>query len=270
MERNGLSHRDAGLLGVEATRKRIEALKQSNIDSYNKNPRKCLTCGAPIDYEHRINKFCSRSCSAKYNNKERMSDVQSRYLSSLQHGGDGTKYMCRVCGKLLSTLESKYCSPECEAVMLARKGNATKTPRTEKQRHCLWCGDILVTKGATKYCSLDCQGKHKVAQVRDEILRTGQFPASNEGETNRRVVRSFLEAEYGHACMMCGRTEWNGQPIMLIVDHIDGNSKNHSINNFRLICPNCDSTTDTYKYKHGRRSTRDWRQKYIKHVGDAQ
>ena len=268
MERNGMNCRDAGLLGVEATRKRMEELKKKNIESYNKNPRKCLTCGALIDYEHRCNKFCSRSCSATYNNKERMRDVQARYLSSIKHGGDGTKLMCRVCGKLLSTPDTKYCSPECEAIMVARRGNVSSQARPQKKKYCLWCGDNLVRKGATKYCSLDCQASHRAAKNRDNILRTGRFPAKPSGDTDRRVVRAFLELEYGHACMICGRTEWNGQPIMLIVDHIDGDSKNHNIDNFRLLCPNCDATTETYKFKHGRRSTRDWRQKYIKHAND--
>ncbi len=35
--------------------------------------------------------------------------------------------------------------------------------------------------------------------------------------------------------------EWNGKPLPLILDHTDGNSKNNSPSNLRLLCPNCDA-----------------------------
>ncbi len=37
---------------------------------------------------------------------------------------------------------------------------------------------------------------------------------------------------------------------MMILDHIDGNSENRFIDNFRLVCSNCDSQLDTYKSKN--------------------
>ena len=32
---------------------------------------------------------------------------------------------------------------------------------------------------------------------------------------------------------------WNGTPIGLDVDHINGNRRNNTLNNLRLLCPNC-------------------------------
>ena len=47
------------------------------------------------------------------------------------------------------------------------------------------------------------------------------------------------------------------------VDHIDGNHKNNTLDNCILLCPNCHSLTDNYKFKKSHKSTRD-RRKYYK------
>ena len=36
----------------------------------------------------------------------------------------------------------------------------------------------------------------------------------------------------------------------MILDHIDGNAANNIRENYRCICPNCDSQLDTYKSKN--------------------
>ena len=75
-----------------------------------------------------------------------------------------------------------------------------------------------------------------------------------------KQARKFLIQLYGHKCSICNLSEWMNKPIPLIVDHIDGNSTNHLIENFRLVCGNCDMQLDTYKNKNrgnGRKYRRD-------------
>jgi len=40
-------------------------------------------------------------------------------------------------------------------------------------------------------------------------------------------------------CDSCGLSEWQGQPLLLEVHHIDKNPKNNVPENVRLLCPNC-------------------------------
>lgn len=48
-------------------------------------------------------------------------------------------------------------------------------------------------------------------------------------------------------CSICGQgPEWNGAPLCLQVDHIDGDRFNNELNNLRIVCPNCHTQTETY------------------------
>ena len=43
-------------------------------------------------------------------------------------------------------------------------------------------------------------------------------------------------------CYACGMTDtWNGKPINLWLDHINGDGNDWRVENLRMVCPNCDS-----------------------------
>lgn len=78
-----------------------------------------------------------------------------------------------------------------------------------------------------------------------------------------RMVKSFLLEEQDHRCLICNmKDEWQGKPIVFILDHIDGNSENNLRENLRVVCPNCDSQLPTYKAKNTGNGRFKRRQRY--------
>lgn len=52
-------------------------------------------------------------------------------------------------------------------------------------------------------------------------------------------------------CVECGLTDsYNGKPINLTIDHINGVSDDNRVTNLRWLCPNCHSQTPTYTGKN--------------------
>ena len=47
-------------------------------------------------------------------------------------------------------------------------------------------------------------------------------------------------------CSICGINEWHNKKLVLVLDHVDGNSTNCSIENLRWLCPNCNSQQPTF------------------------
>lgn len=96
--------------------------------------------------------------------------------------------------------------------------------------------------GTGKYCSVICQQEYQFQERIISWKNGGYLPG-------RTGIKRYL-SEKKDGCWECGITSWNNKPIVLELDHIDGNSDNNNEDNLSLLCPNCHSQTTTYKGKN--------------------
>lgn len=61
------------------------------------------------------------------------------------------------------------------------------------------------------------------------------------------AIKKRLIGIRGHRCEKCANNRWFDQPITLELEHVDGNNRNHDVENLKLLCPNCHSQTSTWK-----------------------
>ena len=66
-------------------------------------------------------------------------------------------------------------------------------------------------------------------------------------DLKRRLLKAGLKED---KCEICGQLpEWNGKPLVLQLDHINGDHYDNRIENLRIVCPNCHTQTDTFGTK---------------------
>lgn len=65
-----------------------------------------------------------------------------------------------------------------------------------------------------------------------------------------RIKARLIELGMPERCAECGLApEWNGRPLTLQLDHINGVFNDNRFENLRLLCPNCHSQTETFAGK---------------------
>ncbi len=83
----------------------------------------------------------------------------------------------------------------------------------------------------------------------EEAMRTRFIKDSSDRTYSiKRLILRFGLIPYKCGCGNNG--EWNGKKLVLQLDHIDGNSSNHCLDNLRFVCPNCHSQTDNFAGKN--------------------
>ena len=149
---------------------------------------------------------------------------------------------CKNCNT--DTLNPKFCSSRCAVIFNNRN-------RPKITSICIQCGKISIGwKASHKYCSKKCESIYRWSgKETEEKMKLGLL---SPGASKR-----YMHTKYKN-CSICNiGLEWNGKPLVLQVDHIDGNSDNNRLENLRLICPNCHTQTPTFCQRNHKNTKRN-------------
>lgn len=166
--------------------------------------------------------------------------------------------VCKSCGVVLPYTKrmNMYCGHSCSA----KQNNIGVRRHGEKisDRICVECGLVLNTRN-DKFCSNECCGKHTAKQ---NIVLWKTNP--DKYKTLPSGVRIHLLESTNNSCSLCGWSKMNpiSKTYPLVIDHIDGNAENNHPDNLRVLCPNCDSLTPTYKALNKGNGRANRRQRY--------
>ncbi len=141
--------------------RKIQEIKNKRVEKYNNNPNLCLNCNNSLPYDKRKNKFCSSSCSASYNNKNRIITDEQKSKTSLS-----LKRIDRGGKKALK--EYKRNCKECGDVFIVTRIENGKLSQQE------YCSDICSKLGMKKNLSLNVKEK----------VRNG----THKGWTSRNII----------------------------------------------------------------------------------
>lgn len=216
-----------------------------DLNLYRKPKKFCLNCGKQLKKGQK--KFCCRSCSGKTTNigKKMTEETKEKIRIKL------TK------NKIVKT-EKKV-----------RKKRVIKTIKIKKEKNKAYCKNCGKEIRYNKiFCDVKCIGEHKHKESYLYFLNNHE-EYSNGGYTPKGFKDFFLNEQDGK-CAICGiNQEWNGNKLVFIIDHIDGDASNNKRENIRMICPNCDSQTNTFKSKNKNSKRRNyWKEKIIRDINN--
>jgi len=175
---------------------------------------------------------------------------------------------CKFCNKEISYKRryNNFCNRSCAA----KYNNKDRIIATDVEKFCLKCNTKLnrTSKNQRKFCSVKCcneyrkkttDKKFKIKFKNGELNRltkTGNTPY-------KQRIKNLITELNGDRCSICSMpAEWEFKSIVLILDHIDGNSENNELTNLRLVCPNCDSQLSTFKGRNTGNGRHSRRQRY--------
>lgn len=160
-----------------------------------------------------------------------------------------TEWRCCVCkerflryASQVKNKERPCCSVQCYA---KRQSQDQIGKHNHNYRNGNWTKHAQCRCGALKDPrSKQCAKCAKVSKPR----RTGVHRRNNDN-----LRKTILRADLIPYQCECGLgPEWQGKPLTLQLDHINGDHQDDRLENLRFLCPNCHTQTPTWGHRNGK------------------
>ena len=221
-----------------------------NIETFIDYDNKLLKCGICGKWFKPLsnNQFNNLVSKAKRLNRIFFcgTDCKRNHLGS-------KKVICDNCGSEFLLRKSaikhhNFCNRKCWNEYLKNNSDSIKG----EERICSFCQrPYIVSKNSKgKYCSVECQHK--------DILKHNAEKIEQGYNVSHRILRTYLINKYTKCMNPNCKWDWESDDNpQLELHHIDGIHTNNVLSNCVLLCPNCHSMTDNYKFKNSHKSTRN-------------
>jgi 5-methylcytosine-specific restriction endonuclease McrA len=161
--------------------------------------------------------------------------------------------LCELCGSKHdgSFGSGRFCSSKCaRSFSTSSDRQAINKKRSETLKRLGFKPSTGFKKGEDPNRKVfTAQDRAKAVKSLTEI-RQKRYAAIDWDDLPLLEMRRRILQEQNNACAICQYSEWNGKPLVLELDHINGNHKDNRRENLRILCPNCHSQTPKYRRKH--------------------
>lgn len=146
----------------------------------------------------------------------------------------------------MNALIDKYSKEELEAIIKSSNSLAEVIDKLGYSTHG-GSNHITVKKRIEQY-NIDTSHFKSIKQTK---RNEENIFIENSTASQHTLRKWYFRGKYTpYVCSICGQSpEWQGKPLTLILDHINGNNHDDRLENLRWVCPNCNQQLDTTGFK---------------------
>lgn len=97
--------------------------------------------------------------------------------------------------------------------------------------------------------------KYKTHNWAKKIPTINILVEDSDYPTSKLKSRLLKEGLFEHKCYECGIREWRGSPVPIELEHKNGNSRDHRIENLTILCLHCHAMTSTWRGRNKLKKT---------------
>ena len=124
-----------------------------------------------------------------------------------------------------------------------------------KQGKAISGASVKVLKQTLAEYNISCEFNTASIQSKEKKSLEDILTDNSTYQSFKLKKRLIEEGVKQDICEICGQEPiWQGQPLALQLDHINGNHYDNRLENLRIVCPNCHTQTETFSNKRSKKS----------------